>query len=131
MAQITEVEVRPVEGHAKLKAYARIVLDGEWAIHGITLVDMGDRLLVSMPNEARGSRCEACAMRGPAHAPYCAWCGRSKRMRARKLYDVVHPIDRGVREELERRVVEEYEVARSNVEDGSTVDETRIEEAME
>jgi len=67
--------------HPKLKAFASVVLNGEFRIHCIRVVQVGDRLIVSFPSRQTP---------GGDH------------------YDVVHPLDDATRRWVERPILEAY-----------------------
>lgn len=50
MAQITEVRVRLVEDGDKLKAFAQVVLDGEYVIDGLRVLEGPKGEFVAMPS---------------------------------------------------------------------------------
>lgn len=54
MAQITEVRVRLLEGDGKVKAVASVTFDGEFAVHGVRVVEGPNGEFVAMPATRTG-----------------------------------------------------------------------------
>lgn len=83
--EITNVKIHRLVHAARLRATASITLDNVLAIHNIRVIQGGSRLFVAMPRhtDARG-----------------------------EFGDIVHPIDKQFREELEAAVLEAYEKVR-------------------
>lgn len=79
--QITDVRIRIVNGNAKLKAVATIVLEEAFAIHDIKVIQGERGLFVAMPN---------------------------KRLPSGDYLDVVHPIHGDVRAMMEEVILGSY-----------------------
>jgi stage V sporulation protein G len=82
---ITQVKVFPVD-EEKLKAYVSIVLDDCFLVSDLKVIQGPNGLFISMP---------------------------SKRKKNGDFKDIAHPLNRETREQMERRILEEYERARS------------------
>jgi stage V sporulation protein G len=83
--EITQVKVFPVE-EEKLKAYVSIVLDDCFLVSDLKVIHGPNGLFISMP---------------------------SKRKKNGEFKDIAHPLNRETRERMERRILDEYERARS------------------
>jgi stage V sporulation protein G len=84
--EITQVKVFPVQ-EEKLKAYVSIVLDDCFLVSDLKVIHGPNGLFVSMP---------------------------SKRKKNGDFKDIAHPLNRETRERMERRILEEYERAKSS-----------------
>ncbi len=82
---ITQVKVFPVD-EEKLKAYVSIVLDDCFLVSDLKVIHGPNGLFISMP---------------------------SKRKKNGEFKDIAHPLNRETRERMERRILDEYERARS------------------
>jgi stage V sporulation protein G len=83
--EITQVKVFPVD-EEKLKAYVSIVLDDCFLVSDLKVIQGPNGLFISMP---------------------------SKRKKNGDFKDIAHPLNRETREQMERRILQEYERARS------------------
>src|SRR6266496_4954623 len=79
--EITQVKVFPVE-EEKLKAYISIVLDDCFLVSDLKVIHGPNGLFISMP---------------------------SKRKKNGEFKDIAHPLNRGTREQMERRILERSE----------------------
>ncbi|HXM75802.1 MAG TPA: septation regulator SpoVG [Thermoanaerobaculia bacterium] len=84
--EITQVKVFPVQ-EEKLKAYVSIVLDDCFLVSDLKVIHGPNGLFISMP---------------------------SKRKKNGDFKDIAHPLNRETRERMERRILEEYERAKSS-----------------
>jgi stage V sporulation protein G len=84
--EITQVKVFPVQ-EEKLKAYVSIVLDDCFLVSDLKVIHGPNGLFVSMP---------------------------SKRKKNGDFKDIAHPLNRETRERMERRILDEYERAKSS-----------------
>jgi len=91
MIQVTEVKVYPVRSSdrdGRLRAYATIVLDGVFIVRDLKVILGNDGgLFVSMP---------------------------SRRSKYGTFRDIAHPLNSEMRQEIESKVVAEYERAASS-----------------
>lgn len=80
---VTDVKIRHIfeSPEEKVKAIVSIVLDGEFAVHGLKIIDGVQRLFVAMPNRKSSD-------------------GRVR--------DIVHPIIPETREKIESAVLKAY-----------------------
>jgi stage V sporulation protein G len=85
--EITQVKVFPVD-EEKLKAYVSIVLDDCFLVSDLKVIHGPNGLFISMP---------------------------SKRKKNGEFKDIAHPLNRETREQMERRILAEYERARTDV----------------
>lgn len=83
--EITQVKVFPVD-EEKLKAYVSIVLDDCFLVSDLKVIHGPNGLFISMP---------------------------SKRKKNGEFKDIAHPLNRETREQMERRILEEYQRTRS------------------
>src|ERR1700757_415054 len=82
---ITQVKVFPVS-EEKLKAYVSIVFDDCFLVSDLKVIHGPNGLFISMP---------------------------SKRKKNGEFKDIAHPLNRETREQMERRILEEYERTRA------------------
>ena len=83
--EITQVKVFPVE-EEKLKAYVSIVLDECFLVSDLKVIHGPNGLFISMP---------------------------SKRKKNGEFKDIAHPLNRETREQMEKRILAEYERVRA------------------
>jgi stage V sporulation protein G len=83
--EITQVKVFPVE-EEKLKAYVSIVLDECFLVSDLKVIHGPNGLFISMP---------------------------SKRKKNGEFKDIAHPLNRETREQMEKRILQEYERTRA------------------
>ena len=79
--EISSIKIRRIEGDRHLKAVVSVVFDAAFAVHDMKIIAGPDRLFLAMP---------------------------SKKLADGSFRDIAHPIHVEMREELERRVLEEY-----------------------
>ena len=79
--EISSIKIRRIEGDRHLKAVVSVVFDAAFAVHDMKIIAGQDRLVLAMP---------------------------SKKLADGSFRDIAHPIHVEMREELERRVLEEY-----------------------
>lgn len=82
--EITDVRVRLVNNDGKVRAYATIVIDGAFAVHGLRVMEGPNGYWVAMPAEKRGD----------------------------EYRDVAHPITAEARERIQEHVLSAYLEAR-------------------
>ena len=83
---ITEVRVFPVS-EERLKAYVTITLDSCFVVRDLKVINGNTGLFVAMP---------------------------AKRRKDGTFKDIAHPLNRETREQMERRILSEYERARTD-----------------
>jgi stage V sporulation protein G len=82
MVEISDVRIYKISGSTNVKAYASVTLDGEFAVHGIKVMESERGLWVSMP---------------------------ARRDTKGEFRDIFHPITRGARDKIMNAVIEAYE----------------------
>ena len=80
--EITDIKIRYTNNEGRMKAVVSIIFDASFAVHDIKIIEGPDKLFLAMP---------------------------SKKMPDGTYRDIVHPIDRDMRTEIERRVMELYD----------------------
>ncbi|MBE6884465.1 MAG: septation regulator SpoVG [Ruminococcaceae bacterium] len=78
---ITDIRVRKIYDDPRLKALVSITIDGDFAVHDIKVIHGPERIFVAMP---------------------------SRRDETGTFRDIVHPISRESREQLETAVLDAY-----------------------
>lgn len=90
--EVTEVKVRKLYDKAPMCAMVSVVLDNELAIHEVKIIQGEEKRFVAMPS----------------------------RMEKNGIYrDLVHPLNKTMREKLERAIFEAYDDALENESDSS------------
>jgi len=79
--QITELRIHNVENDEKLRAYVTVTLDECLVIHGVKIIEGQNGLFIAMP---------------------------SKKSSNGSFKDIVHPITTDFRNELQKKIIEEY-----------------------
>ena len=79
--QITELRIHKVENDEKLRAYVTVTLDECLVIHGVKIIEGQNGLFIAMP---------------------------SKKSSNGAFKDIVHPITTDFRNELQKKIIEEY-----------------------
>ena len=73
---ITDVRVKLASREGdRLKAYCTIVLDGEFVVRDVRIVDGTNGLFVAMPSRKLTIPCEKCGFKNPLLARFCNDCG--------------------------------------------------------
>ena len=80
--EISNVRIQLVDGDAKLKAFVTVVLDEDFALRELKVIQGEERLFVAMP---------------------------AKRMKDGTFKDLVHPVNGKTREYLEQKVLDAYQ----------------------
>lgn len=80
--QITEIRIRKVAAEGKLKAYVTITFDNCFVVHNVKIIEGKTGLFIAMPSRKTGT-------------------GDYK--------DVAHPISPEFRNELQNKIIAEYE----------------------
>lgn len=118
---ITEVRIKLSAGGSKdtLRAFCRIVIDGEFAICDLKVIEGPSGLFVAMPSKRVTARCRSCGWKTFVGLPYCGRCGeenpvidkdiaRDERGRQKIHADICHPIRTDCREMLTKVVLKAY-----------------------
>lgn len=90
---ITDVKIRKIFTEGKVRAIVSLILDGDFAVHDLKVIEGVERLFVAMPN---------------------------RRSEDGRFQDIVHPISSDARKQLEDIVLEKYTEA---VESAESVEE--------
>ena len=80
--QITEVRIRKLSAEGKLKAYVTVTFDNCFVIHNVKIIEGKTGLFIAMP---------------------------SRKTRTGDYKDVAHPITPEFRNELQNKIINEYE----------------------
>jgi stage V sporulation protein G len=81
---ITDIKIRKIFTEGKVRAVVSIILDGDFAVHDLKVIEGVERLFVAMPN---------------------------RRSEDGRFQDIVHPISTDARTQLEAIVLEKYKEA--------------------
>jgi len=79
--QITELRIRKVDSEAKLRAYVTVTFDDCFVVHNVKIIEGKNGLFIAMP---------------------------SRKTADGKFKDIVHPISPEFRNELQGRILGEY-----------------------
>ena len=80
--KVTDIRLKPVDGHNRLKAIAAITIDDCFVIHELRIIEGDEGLFVAMP---------------------------SRKLANGEFRDIAHPINSETREELEKIIISAYE----------------------
>ncbi|MDD6610603.1 MAG: septation regulator SpoVG [Butyricicoccus sp.] len=80
--EITDIQFRQLYPTGRLRALVSVTFDHTFAVHDIKIIDGPDRLFLAMP---------------------------SRRMPDGRYRDIVHPVGPAMRQELEQRILGEYQ----------------------
>ena len=81
MMKITDVRLKKVDGHNRLKAIASVTIDDCFVIHELRIIDGDNGLFIAMP---------------------------SRKLPEGEFKDIAHPINAETREQLEKAIIDEY-----------------------
>ena len=85
--KVTEVRISPAKG-GKVRAFASVIFDDSFIVNDLRVIEGREgQVFVTMP---------------------------ARKTRNGQMRDIAHPLNSGTREEIEQRVLEEYESARQN-----------------
>lgn len=126
---ITNVEIDiPIHRSGRLLAFAKVLIDDEFVIHNLRVIDGNSNIYVAMPTRKLEAPCRTCGRHNHLLAAFCCECGcaqegerfashrdGSPMIRAngqRRIYeDVAHPINEAGREKVEGAVLRAYREA--------------------
>ncbi len=91
---ITDVRIRKIHREGKLRAMASITIDGVFVVHDIKVIEGDSGLFIAMP---------------------------SRRTQEGDFKDIAHPISSDARKELQRLILEAYELSPDRPNDNSDV----------
>lgn len=83
--KISEVRVKKVQGNGRLKAWVSLTFDDAFRIHGVKVIEGRKGPFVAMP---------------------------SRKLSTGEYKDTAYPLTQDLREEIQRKVLEEYEKIR-------------------
>ena len=118
--RITEIQLDLEKDHNRLLAFCSIVIDGEFIIRDIKIINGKKGIFISMPSRKIDYHCSACHNTNPIVANYCSYCGvhlnnekaiqESQDCNGRpKLYaDIAHPITSNCRDKISKAILEAY-----------------------
>lgn len=89
---ITDIKIRKLFSEGKVRAIVSIILDREFAVHDLKVIEGVERLFVAMPN---------------------------RRSEDGRFQDIVHPISSDARTQIEGVILEKYEEAVSQAEENA------------
>ncbi|MDR3552746.1 MAG: septation regulator SpoVG [Clostridia bacterium] len=81
---ITDIKIRKLFTEGRIRAVVSIILDNDFAVHDLKVIEGIERLFVAMPN---------------------------RKSEDGRFQDIVHPITSEAREQLEEAVLEKYRQA--------------------
>jgi stage V sporulation protein G len=81
---ITDIKIRKIFTEGKVRAVVSVILDGDFAVHDLKVIEGVERLFVAMPN---------------------------RRSEDGRFQDIVHPISTDSRTQLESIVLQKYKEA--------------------
>lgn len=81
---ITDVKIRKLFPEGKVRAIVSIILDGEFAVHDMKVIEGSERLFAAMPN---------------------------RRSEDGRFQDIAHPISSDARAQIESAIMKKYEEA--------------------
>jgi stage V sporulation protein G len=122
---VTDVRIKLTDepardGHPRVVAYASIAIGDVFVVHDVKLLVNGREYFVAMPSKRIADRCPGCEAKNHLKARFCNYCGirlgdgraaMGSKGRERLFADLAHPIDRGVRSEVEAAVIAAYRQA--------------------
>ena len=80
--EITDIKIRRMHVPGKMKAVASVTFDDIFVVHDMKVIDGNEGMFIAMP---------------------------SRRTKNGEYKDVAHPLVTEMREELQKRIIEEYE----------------------
>ncbi len=123
--EITEVRIKLMENRSdKLQAFCSITVDDDFVVRDLKIIEGARGAFVAMPSRKLTDRCPNCSGKNHLRAAYCNDCGRrlprqrasrSEDGRIRLHADIAHPIHSACREEVQKRILDEFyrEIERS------------------
>ncbi len=117
--EVTEVRIKllPVR-HAyedRLRAFCTVTFDNAFVIRDLKIIEGQNGFFIAMPSRKLTARCPRCSGKNHLRARYCNECGAHLKPRAvtdenrlRFHADIAHPINAGMRGQVEKRVIEAY-----------------------
>lgn len=81
---ITDIKIRKIFSEGKVRAIVSIIIDGDFAVHDLKVIEGVERLFVAMPN---------------------------RRSEDGRFQDIVHPISSEARAQIETAILDRYSEA--------------------
>lgn len=78
---ITDIKIRKIFSEGKIRAIVSIIVDGDFAVHDLKIIEGVERLFIAMPN---------------------------RRSDDGRFQDIVHPITSEAREQIEKAILDKY-----------------------
>ena len=94
--EITDIRIKKVDGGGKLKAYVTVTFDDCFVVHNLKIISGKAGTFIAMP---------------------------SRRTKTGEYKDIAHPINSSFRQEIQSRIIEEYERTRDEDADVEAYDE--------
>lgn len=117
--EITEVRIKLMENSDdRLQAFCSITFDNAFVVRDLKIIEGTNGPFVAMPSRKLTTHCPQCGYKNHLRAHYCNQCGgRLKEERSVrdadgrvKLYaDIAHPINAHCREQIQTRVLAEFQ----------------------
>lgn len=116
---ITEVRIKLMEDSGdRLRAFCSITFDDCFVVRDLKIIEGSAGPFVAMPSRKLTAHCLRCNAKNHLRANYCNDCGAALVVAAEedtegraKLYaDIAHPINSACREQIQNRVIDEYEL---------------------
>ena len=123
--EITEVRIKLMDDASdRLRAFCSVTLDDCFVVRDLKIIEGTNGPFVAMPSRKLTSHCPQCGCKNHLRGAYCNQCGlrlkddlaiRDQEGRVKLYADIAHPINSQCREQIQDRVLEEYdaEVQRS------------------
>ena len=116
--EITEVNVKIVDGNEKLKGFCSIIIDGCFVVRDMKIINGDNGIFVAMPSRKIMDKCLKCHSKNHIRAKFCNECGESlsedrvqqdNSGRFKLFSDIAHPINSSFRQKLQQVISEGYE----------------------
>ncbi|MEZ6093234.1 MAG: SpoVG family protein [Pirellulaceae bacterium] len=110
---LTDIRIKLAGNQSnRLLAFCSIVLDNEFAIRDIRVLQGDHGIVVAMPCRKRTIKCDRCGTNNAFNATYCNHCGHEQKKldlsREEQYQDVAHPICSESRTELNAAIIAKY-----------------------
>lgn len=116
--EITEVRIKLMDGSEdRLRGFCSVTFDNCFVVRDLKIIDGNTGLFIAMPSRKLTFHCPRCRTKNNLRSRFCNQCGNRlppPRIESGpdgrgKLYcDIAHPINAACREQIQRRIVEEY-----------------------
>lgn len=115
---ITDIKVKLMDDRSdKLAAFCSIILEDSFIIQDLKIIRGPQGTFVAMPSRKLTDKCSRCGGKNHLRARYCNDCGTrlseeraliDANGRATLHADIAHPLNSGIREMVQRRVLAAY-----------------------